>query len=191
MDPQQNKTTNTTASLPADDKQDLFRSPPARTAAVSPAVWAVSGLLIAILLGGLLYVGVGAHKGPAARNTLLPADSYAQNLEITGLQMSESSSLSGLKSTFLDGHLKNNGPATLTGATVQVVFANDETLPPQIETAPLSLVRTRQPYVDTEPLATSPLAAGGERDFRLTFENLGANWNGQLPQLRVIHTSTK
>ena len=120
-----------------------------------------------------------------------PLDEYASSLVFSQIQMSESTSLSGGKSTFIDGHVRNAGAGTLTGATVQVLFMNSESLPPQIETLPLALIRTREPYVDTQPIAAAPLAPGEEREFRLIFESIGANWNQQLPEIHVIRTSKR
>ena len=56
---------------------------------------------------------------------------------------------------------------------------------------PLSLIRTREPYVDTEPVSAAPIAPGGEADFRLIFENIGDNWNQQLPVMHAVQVSTK
>ncbi len=105
--------------------------------------------------------------------------------------MSESTSLSGGKSTFIDGHIQNTGTQTVSGITVQVLFRNEEAMPPQIDTVPLSLVRTKEPYIDTQSVASAPLKAGDERDFRLIFESIPANWNNQMPEIRIIQVETK
>jgi hypothetical protein len=105
--------------------------------------------------------------------------------------MSESTSLSGGKSTYIDGHIANKGDKTVTGITVQVLFANDTGMPPQIETVPLNLIRTREPYVDTQPISAAPLAPGGEADFRLIFENIQESWNQQTPAMRAVQVSTR
>jgi hypothetical protein len=105
--------------------------------------------------------------------------------------MSESTSLSGGKLTYLDGHVQNTGPRTVTGVTVQVVFQNDEALAPQIDTLPLALIRMREPYIDTEPLSADPIKPGEDREFRLTFETVPDNWNTQMPEVRVIATDLR
>ena len=51
--------------------------------------------------------------------------------------MSESSSLSGAKQTYIDGDIANNGAKTLTGITVQVGFHDFTGLLAQKETMPL------------------------------------------------------
>ena len=104
---------------------------PERTPA-SMLPWVIACVAVLLVLGALLLAG--RHRSRTAANTLLPLDAYASSLPISGLALSESTSLSGGKSTFLDGRIRNSGTRTVTGATVQVVFANDESLPPQIET---------------------------------------------------------
>jgi len=105
--------------------------------------------------------------------------------------MSESTSLSGGKSTFIDGHIQNAGAETVSGITVQVIFRNDEAMPPQVETLPLSVIRTREPYIDIQPVSASPLKPGDQRDFRLIFETIPANWNTQMPEIHIISVDTK
>ncbi len=146
--------------------------------------WALAGLAALLALGGVLLAG--HHKPKAAPNAIQPLDAYAPNLVFADLQMSESSALSAVKVTYIDGHIRNTGGKTVSGATVQVLFGNDEQLPPQVETLAVTLIRTHEPYVDTEPVRADPIKPGQEREFRLIFENIGANWNQQLPQVRVV-----
>jgi hypothetical protein len=134
----------------------------------------------------LVLLGRRGATGPAP-NTVLPAAAYAPNLVLSDLQMSESSSMSGGKQTYIEGHIVNHGPATVTGITVQVVFANDVRMPPQVETGPLNMIYMRDPYVDTRPVSASPLGPGAQGDFRLIFDDINENWNQQLPKVNITH----
>lgn len=163
------------------EREDLFGKRPEEKSFPTAAV-AIASVAVLILVGVLVMLG---RRPAPAPNTPLPLAAYAANLGITDIQMSESSSLAGGKSTYIDGHITNHGQATVTGIQVQVLFANSEALPPQIETLPLSLIRTHEPYVDTEPVSADPLTPGAEREFRLIFENIGANWNQTLPEIHV------
>ncbi len=145
-------------------------------------------MVVLLLVLGLVLAG--KHK-PAAPANQRQQDDYAGKLVFSDLQMSESTSLSGGKSTFIDGQVRNTGDQTVSDATLQVAFANDEALPPQVLVVPLSLIRAREPYVDTVPLSASPLAPGSQREFRLIFEGIGTNWNQQLPQVRVMRVFTQ
>ena len=159
--------------------------PPQRSA----LPWIVAAATALILIGFLLVLG---HRRPAhPANSQQALDPYASRLIFSDLVMSESTSLSGGKSTYIDGHIRNAGDRTVTSATVQVLFANDEALPPQVETTPVGLIRTREPYVDTQPVSAAPLAPGDERDFRLIFESIGPNWNQQVPQVRLVSATLR
>lgn len=167
----------------------IFGSQPEERGGFSIAAWGVAALVVLVLAGVLVYAG--RHKPAPAPATLQPADPYAASLPLTQFAMSEADNLSGGKLTYLDGHVKNTGSRTVTGITVQVVFGNDEAMPPQIDTVPLTLIRTREPYIDIQPVAANPLKPGDERDFRLTFETVPDNWNTQMPEVRIVRTETR
>jgi Protein of unknown function (DUF2393) len=164
-----------------------------QTSAATPrmplSVWIIAGLVVLAAVAGLVFAG--RKKVEAPTNAVLPPAAYAANLSLSQLAMSESTSLSGGKSTFVDGHIRNTGTQTVTGVTVQVLFRNDEAMPPQVETVPLMLIRTREPYVDTQMVSAAPLKPGDEREFRLIFESIPTNWNYQMPEVHVVRVDTK
>ena len=129
----------------------------------------------------------------AGRTTVAPVnappDAYAANLAISNLQMSESSNLAGSKLTYIDGHIANKGGRAVSGISVQVLFRNYAQEVAQNETQGLKIIRTRDPYVDTEPLSAAPLKPGDERDFRLIFDRVTPDWDGAYPQLRILHVT--
>ena len=153
------------------------------------AAWGVAGLVVLAVIFGLVFAT--RHKAQAPPNTIQPLAAYAAELPLSQLAMSESTSLAGGKSTFVDGHIRNTGSQTVTGVTVQVIFHNDEAMPPQLETVPLALIRTREPYVDTQMVSAAPLKPGDEREFRLIFESIPTNWNYQMPEVHVVRVDTK
>lgn len=162
---------------------------PTERASFNPMPWVIA--IGVLLLVAAVLVFSSHRKPPLPPNALLPLDPDAATLTFSDLKMSESTSLSGGKSTFVDGHVKNVGAKTVSSATVQVLFANEEALPPQVETLPLSLIRTHEPYVDTQPLADAPLAPGDDREFRLIFEGIGGNWNQHFPEIHVVHLTSR
>jgi hypothetical protein len=105
--------------------------------------------------------------------------------------MSEATSFSGAKVTYIDGQITNSGNRTLTAITVQVGFHSDVGQFAQREALPLNLIRTRQPYVDTETVSAAPIEPGQRRDFRLIFDTVPADWNLQFPEIRVISVRSK
>jgi hypothetical protein len=190
LDEQSSESPNQSATLSPSASSDapIFASKPER-GSLPAAVWGIAGLVVVLLVALLVFAG---HKQPvAAPNTLQPADAYAASLPLSQLAMSESTNLSGGKLTYLDGHVRNTGDHTVTAATLQVVFQNDEQLAPQIDTVPLTLIRMREPYIDTEPVSADPLKPGDEREFRLIFETVPQNWNTQMPEVRIIQTTQR
>jgi hypothetical protein len=59
------------------------------------------------------------------------------------------------------------------------------------ETQPLRIIRTREPYIDVEPLAAAPLKPGDAADFRLVFDRVPDQWDGAFPDLRIVHVDFK
>ncbi|HEV2620353.1 MAG TPA: DUF2393 family protein [Acidobacteriaceae bacterium] len=165
------------------------RVEPAGRAGIPLAAWAAAALIVVV--AAAVFFFAGRKAAAPAPSTLQPADAYAASLPLSQMAMSESESLSGGKLTYLDGHVTNTGSRTVTGATVQVVFANGEDLAPQVDTVPLTLIRMKQPYIDVEPMSAEPLKPGDSRDFRLTFETVPDNWNTQMPEVRVIRTELR
>jgi hypothetical protein len=142
---------------------------------------------VVLVLAAILFF-VLEHGKPAASVTPISAaqDAYAASLPITNLAMSESASLSGGKVTYLDGHITNKGTRTVTGIAVQVLFRNYAHEVAQNETQPLKFIRTRDPYIDIEPVSAAPLKPGAEQDFRLIFDTVSPDWDGAYPELRII-----
>ncbi len=163
-------------------------APEERSSGMPLAVWLTAGAAVLVVVVALLLFG--RHKAPAITG-VQPLDAYATSLPLSRLQMSESTSLSGGKSTFIDGHITNNGSSTVTEVMVQVLFRNEEQMPPGLETLPMMLVRTHEPYVDTQTVNSNPLKPGDDREFRLIFESIPANWNMQMPEVHIIAVQKK
>lgn len=116
-----------------------------------------------------------------------PLDAYAANLQISGLAMSESTNFVGNKITYIDGRITNTGNRIVTGMTVQTLFYDYSKEVAQNVTQPLKLIRTRQPYIDVEPVSANPIKPGESREFRLIFDGVSPDWNEAYPQLRILH----
>jgi Protein of unknown function (DUF2393) len=169
------------------DGPELISSSPARERNWMPLV--IAAIAVAVIAGIVILV----LQHGAGKVTVSPvnaaADPYAASLPISSLQMSESSNLAGGKVTYLDGHIANKGDRTVTGVSMQVLFRNAAQEVAQNETQGLKVIRTRDPYVDIEPLSASPLKPGDERDFRLIFDHVTPDWDGAYPQLRILHVA--
>lgn len=162
----------------------MFQEPERAARGLPTAAIAVAGAAVLIL--AVFFILLSRHKSPSAGGGATASGDarYASSLPLADLQMSESTSFSGGKETFVDGRITNKGPGTVTGVTVQVSFPSDGGAAQQ-ETVPLTLIRTRQPYIDTEPVSAAPLGPGASAEFRLTFDDIRPDWNQQVPTVQV------
>lgn len=147
-------------------------------------------VVVAIVAGLVLFMGHG-KKGSLVLPSTTALDPYAASLPISGLAMSESANLAGGKVTYVDGHIANQGGKTVTGITVQVLFRNFAHEVAQNETHPLKLIRTRDPYIDVEPVSAAPLKPGDAPEFRLIFDAVTPDWDGAYPEIRIIRVDGK
>jgi len=145
-------------------------------------------VVVAVIVIAIMERG----KGPATVTPIsAQPDPYAASLALSDVKMSESSNLAGGKVTYIDGHITNNGNKTVTGIAMQVLFRNAASEVAQNETQAVKWIRTRDPYVDLEPVSAAPIKPGEGRDFRLIFDAVTEGWNGVYPEMRIVHVDAK
>ena len=145
-------------------------------------------VVVAVIVIAIMERG----KGPATVTPIsAQPDPYAASLALSDVKMSESSNLAGGKVTYIDGHITNNGNKTVTGIAMQVLFRNAANEVAQNETQAVKWIRTRDPYVDLEPVSAAPIKPGEGRDFRLIFDAVTEGWNGVYPEMRIVHVDAK
>ena len=145
---------------------------------------------VVLLVAALVIVTLErGHKPPPVTPISATPDPYAASLPISGLVMSQSTNLAGGKVTYVDGHIANTGSRAISAIVVQVLFRDFAKEVTQNETQPLKLIRTRDPYVDLEPVSAEPLKPGDQRDFRLIFDGVSPDWDGAYPEIRVLHVN--
>ena len=174
----------------AGNRETMSFLPPEPEEKLSPKTWGIAALAVLSLL--IVAAIATLHRGlKKDEGRLQAADSYAENLPVTSLSLSEATNGAGGKSTYVDGTIGNTGSRTLTGAVVQVSFAAADGSEPHRETLPLALIRTRVPYVDLQPVSADPVPPGNHREFRLIFESLPANWDVKPPTIQIVHADLK
>ncbi len=151
---------------------------------------AAAVIVLAVGIGLVLFYEHG-KSGPAVTPISAALDPNAANFTISNLHMSESANLAGGKVTYIDGSIANTGSRTVTGITVQVLFRDPAHEVAQNETQALNLIRTREPYVDVEPVSAAPLKPGDSADFRLIFDTIAQDWDGAFPEIRIIRVNSK
>ena len=151
----------------------------------------IAAVVVAIIAAIVIVAFQHGRSAPKATPADAPLDPYAASLQLSNLAMSQSTNYIGARITYLEGHIVNTGNRTVTGISAQVLFRDYTNLVTQNTTQAMKFIRTRQPYVDVEPVSAAPLAPGQGRDFRLVFDGVSPQWNGQMPQLRIIHAQTR
>src|SRR6185437_9730538 len=153
--------------------------------AIAVAVVAIAGAALFVVFS---RGGKSSSKVTPANASLAP---YAANLKISGVAMSRSSNFIGTEITYLEGHITNTGSHAVTGITVQVLFRDYTNIVTQNTTESMQFIRTRVPYIDVEPVSAAPLQPGKSQDFRLVFDGVSPNWNGEYPEIRLIEVETR
>jgi hypothetical protein len=170
---------------------DLRLVPSAETPERNWLPMAIAAAVVLIVAAVTVLVLENGKGKPTVTPLSAALDPYAANLPITGVSMSESSNLAGGKITYLDGHIANTGSRTVTGVSVQVLFRTFAHEVAQNETQPLKFIRTREPYIDVEPVSAAPLKPGDRQDFRLIFDSVKSDWDGAYPEVRIVHVETR
>lgn len=142
-------------------------------------------VIVGVVVGLIVLASRGERKKPAEP----PA--YAANLKFSDLKASAAQNFVGATVSYLDGTVTNTGDKTVIHAVVRVTFRDDMGQMAQREELPLRVLRTGGPYDEAVDLNMSPLEPGQSKPFRLTFENISAQWNHAYPEMQITQVSTK
>lgn len=148
--------------------------------------WIVAAVTVMVLIG-VAFLLAGHSSQPTASQ----ASPYVAKLALSDVKMSQATNFAGSQLTYIDGKITNHGSKTVTKIVVQALFATDSGDPPQAEEVPFTLIRTREPYVDTLPLSAMPLAPGASQEFRMVYDDISPMWNQQVPELKILSVTTR
>ena len=144
------------------------------------------GLAVVAIVVGILVLILRSEQKPPAEP---PA--YAAQLKLSDLKTSAAQNFVGATVSYLDGVISNTGNQTVIHAVVAVTFKDDMGQTAQREDVPFHCLRTGGPYDDAGDLNMSQLEPGQSNPFRLTFDNISAQWNHAYPELRITQANTK
>lgn len=177
---------------PSSPDPGIFSSQrPAQHEPRSPWPLVIAGVVVLAVVAAIVAF---THQAPPANPGgagLAPAAPYASSLAISHIQMSQATNALGGQSTYLDGQIANRGHKTVTAITVQVAFIGFTNQLVGKPAMPLNLIRTREPYIDTEPVSADPILPGQTRNFRLIFDSIPQDWNQNYPEVRIIQVATR
>jgi hypothetical protein len=104
---------------------------------------------------------------------------------------SAAQNFAGQTVSYIDGSITNTGDKTVVHAMVQITFKDELGQTAQRDELAIRVLRTGGPYDEAVDLTLSPLAPGQIKPFRLTFENISAQWNHAYPDLQITQVITK
>ncbi len=142
-------------------------------------------VIVGVVVGMLALIFRAEQKKPAVP----PA--YAANLKFSELKTSAAQNFVGATVSYIDGVITNTGDKAVVHAVAQVIFRDELGQTAQREELPIRVLRTGGPYDEAVDLTVSPLAPGQSKPFRLTFENISAQWNHAYPELQITQVSVK
>ncbi len=142
-------------------------------------------VIVVIVVGAIVFVSRSDQKKPAEPSP------YAPNLKLSDLKVSAAQNFAGATVSYLDGQIANTGNQTVIHAVVQVTFKDDMGQTAQKEELPIHVLRTGGPYDEAVDLNMSPLLPGQTKPFRLTLEDISAQWNHSYPDMQVTQVVVK
>ncbi|MGC2246713.1 MAG: DUF2393 family protein [Terriglobales bacterium] len=142
-------------------------------------------VIVAVVVGVLLLFFRSGQQKPVGPSP------YASNLKFSDLKASAAQNFAGATVSYLDGQITNSGNQTVIHAVVQVTFKDDMGQVAQKEELPIHVLRTGGPYDEAVDLNLSPLPPGQTKPFRLTFEDISAQWNHAYPDFQVTQVVVK
>ena len=155
-----------------------------------PAESSLRPILIGVVIVGVV-VGMLALALRSEKKKAPAPPPYAANLKFSDLRASAAQNFVGATISYLDGTVTNSGSQTVIHAIVQVTFKDDLGQTAQREELPIRVLRTGGPYDEAVDFNMSPLEPGQSKPFRLTFENISAQWNHAYPDMQVTQISVK
>ncbi|HTR24582.1 MAG TPA: hypothetical protein VMI10_11410 [Terriglobales bacterium] len=142
-------------------------------------------VIVVVVVGAIVFFFRSDQKKPAEPSP------YAANIKFSDLKASAAQNFAGATVNYLDGTIANNGNQTVIHAVVQVTFKDDMGQTAQKEEVPIHVLRTGGPYDEAVDLNISPLQPGQTKPFRLTFEDISAQWNHAYPDMQVTQVVVK
>jgi len=162
------------------DEQNFLTGQPRQQEERSFAPFIVAGVVVLVIVGALVFLSARTRKTTASTTP----DPYASQLTLSDIALSQSSNIAGSQITYVDGTITNHGNRTVDAVGVETIFHGGTY--PQAQQTNLSLIRTRDPYIDIEPVSADPLKPGDSRPFRLIFDHVTPEWDQQPPAIRVM-----
>ncbi len=142
-----------------------------------PLAILLSAVIVVAIVGGLMLISRASRPSGPAAHARLPfgpgEQAYAAKIRLGGMEMSRAANFLNQEVTYLSGVAQNQGERGVREIEVTIEFRDA-----------LNQVVLRETRYVLGARATS-LGPGQSRTFQFSFDHLPADWNVQLPGVRV------
>jgi hypothetical protein len=148
-------------------------------------------IIIAVVAVLALMLGVTLLLREPPKTPKVPQP-YIASLKLGDFKMSAAENFIGATVSYLDGTIANTGDKAVTRVVVEVIFKDSMGQLAQREEVPLRVLKmTGGAYTEAVDLTASPLAPAQTQPFRLTFDSISAQWNHEIPAVRITDASVQ
>ena len=148
----------------------------------------ITTFLALVALGVVLRFLPATPRKAQANTNHVSIQAAPPDLEASSVQMSQSV---GGEALYLDGRVSNYGKARITSATVEVTFADAQGRPIATIQKPLAGVAKGGVGAVPGEFAQNPIGPNETRFFRIAVEQVPADWNHEVPQLKIVAVKGK
>lgn len=174
---------------PPRPESELKPAPPS-----SPAPGVILAIVVALLLlGAIFYFMPRAPRatggGPAAAT--VPNQPVAGELQISHTNMTMDPTGQSLN---LDGEITNTGQHDVTGILSEISFKTKDGQTLTADRKVMSLAGGNKKGTQsgtTQDLTVAPIKPGEMRAVRIVVDDIPANWNHQMPEIRFVTVTAK
>lgn len=151
-------------------------------------VWPVVALIGAAVM--LVVIFLLFPTAPKVASPAPPGQAVAQPegdiLQLSDLKVQPSPPRDGTRTVKLTGRIQNVGGPEVTGATLEARFMSKGAGTALVQAQPVSRVRAEGAAEKDVSLADHPLKSGNAAVFEAEFVGVPDDWDGQLPELRIV-----
>jgi hypothetical protein len=148
----------------------------------------IIAIAVTVVIGLMLGVAFLLREPPRQAKQPSP---YIASLKLSDFKMSAAENFIGATVSYIDGKITNTGDKTVTHVMVQVNFEDSMGQVAQREDLALRVIRSNGAYEEPVDLTAAPLSPGQSANYRLTFDNISAQWNHQYPDITITDVAVK
>ena len=128
-----------------------------------------------------------AAPAPGAQ---VPDQPGGNQLQLTNLRMTESPARAGEVSVKLAGNIQNVGGSAVNGASMEATFMDGSGHVAMQQAQPIERITPQGDSAKELALKDQPLKPNDVGAFDVTFIGIPANWNKQMPGVRIVDVNT-